>query len=57
VVILKMGSQELFAWGWPQTTILLTSASQVARIKDVNHHAWLALCIFFMQLPLSFSKL
>jgi hypothetical protein len=30
-----------FCTGWPQTMILLISASQVAVITDVNHWVWL----------------
>jgi hypothetical protein len=33
----QMGSQELFHSGWLQTTILLFSASQIARITGVSH--------------------
>jgi hypothetical protein len=32
----KIGSHELFAWGWLQTTILLISASWVGRITGVS---------------------
>jgi hypothetical protein len=32
VVILEMGSRELFAQAWPQTTVLPILASQVVRI-------------------------
>jgi hypothetical protein len=31
------GSHELFSPGWPQTSILPISASQVARITGVSH--------------------
>jgi hypothetical protein len=34
----EIGSQELFAWDWPQATVFLSSASGVARITGVNHH-------------------
>jgi hypothetical protein len=37
LVILKMGSCELFPPGWPQITILLISASQVAKIAGRSH--------------------
>jgi hypothetical protein len=40
-----MGYHELFSWGWPPTTVLLISASQVARIMDVSH--WLMARNFF----------
>jgi hypothetical protein len=33
--IFKVRSCELFAWDWLQTTIILISASQVARITVV----------------------
>jgi hypothetical protein len=32
-IFFKIGSHELFAWGWLWNTILLISASQVARIR------------------------
>jgi CRISPR/Cas system-associated exonuclease Cas4 (RecB family) len=32
-----MGFHELFALGWPCTSILLISVSQVARITEVSH--------------------
>jgi hypothetical protein len=34
--LFKIGSPELFTWGWLQTAILLISASLVARITDVS---------------------
>jgi hypothetical protein len=40
----EIGSQELFAWGWPQTVILLISASQVASITGMSHQCPLTLC-------------
>jgi hypothetical protein len=36
-VFFEIGSLELFAWGWLQTMILLTSVSWVARITGVSH--------------------
>jgi hypothetical protein len=34
----KIGSCELFAWGWLQTLIILiSSASPLARVIDVSH--------------------
>jgi hypothetical protein len=38
---LGLGSQELFAWGWPWTVIL---PSQPLRITGVSHHTWLQRC-------------
>jgi hypothetical protein len=34
---LEIESHKLFARGWLQTTILLTSASWIARITNVSH--------------------
>jgi hypothetical protein len=45
LVILEMRSHELFAPGWVQTTILLISAYQVARITGVSH-LHLAILVF-----------
>jgi hypothetical protein len=42
----KIGSCELFAWGWLQTVILLTSASQVARIAGMSHWLLALLSVF-----------
>jgi hypothetical protein len=36
IVVVEIGSQELCPWGWLQTTVLLISASLVARITDVS---------------------
>jgi hypothetical protein len=33
----KIGSHELFAWGWLPTAILLISAFQVAKITGMSH--------------------
>jgi hypothetical protein len=30
-----------FCWGWPQTAILLISASRVSEISGMSHHTWL----------------
>jgi hypothetical protein len=35
--IFEIGSHELFAWDWFWVSILLISASWVARIIDVSH--------------------
>jgi hypothetical protein len=40
-----MGVLLTFCLGWPQTEILLISASQVAGIIDIYHYAWL---VFFL---------
>jgi hypothetical protein len=37
MVILEMGVLLTICPGWPQTTILLISASQVARITSISH--------------------
>jgi hypothetical protein len=37
VIILEMEVSQPICLGWPWTTILLTSASQVSRITDVRH--------------------
>jgi hypothetical protein len=37
----------MFCLGWPQTLIILISASQVSRIKGVNHHTWLPFFFFY----------
>jgi hypothetical protein len=37
LVILEMRVSQMIHPGWPQTTILLISASQVARITSVSH--------------------
>jgi hypothetical protein len=37
LVILEMGSCDLLAWGWPWTSSLPISASQVARITGMIH--------------------
>jgi hypothetical protein len=42
LLLTEMGSHELFCLGWPQTTILPKSASQVARITGMSYHSWLA---------------
>jgi hypothetical protein len=44
-----MGSPELFAG----TVILLISTSQVARIIDMSHHAWLSYSFFYLPSPLT----
>jgi hypothetical protein len=42
-----------FCPGWPWTTILLISASRVAGITDVSHHAWTTCCFWDrVKLPL-----
>jgi hypothetical protein len=33
----KIGSQELFAWGWFQTLTVLISASRVAWFTSMSH--------------------
>jgi hypothetical protein len=45
----RWGSHELFALGWPQTMILLISASQVAGITGVSHRCP-AYCFFLAEL-------
>jgi hypothetical protein len=35
--VLEIESHKLFALGWVQTVILLTSASQVARLIGMSH--------------------
>jgi uncharacterized protein (UPF0262 family) len=45
-VLFEIGSHKLFALGWLQTSILLISASWVARIVDVSHHTQLFIFIF-----------
>jgi hypothetical protein len=35
-----------FGSGWPQTTVILISASWVAWLAGVNHHTLPVLCIF-----------
>jgi hypothetical protein len=42
--IFEIGSHELFAWGWLRTTILLISASWVARITGVSHQHLARIC-------------
>jgi hypothetical protein len=37
VVILDVRVSQTTCLGWPRTSILLISASRVARITDVNH--------------------
>jgi hypothetical protein len=37
-------SWSFFCWNWPQTMILLISASWVARNTGLSHHTWLFLC-------------
>jgi hypothetical protein len=46
--IFKIGSWELFVWGWLWTVILLTSASWVAGITGVSHQH-LVTCSFLMR--------
>jgi hypothetical protein len=41
----EIGSHKLFPRGWLWTTILLISASWVARITDVSHHTRLSKCL------------
>jgi hypothetical protein len=48
VLIFEIGSCELSCLGWPQTAILLISASQVARIVGVNHWHPAILHFYFM---------
>jgi hypothetical protein len=43
-VILEMGVSRTISWGWPQTATFWISASQVARITDVNH--WRLVCTY-----------
>jgi hypothetical protein len=38
--IFQIGAQELFAWGWLRTVILLIAAFSVARITGVSHWHW-----------------
>jgi hypothetical protein len=40
-----------FCLGWPQTVILLISASQVTRIISVNHCTWLFLVFWRLLFP------
>jgi hypothetical protein len=48
---LRIGSQELFAWGWLLTAILLISASWVARITGARlKHEFLMFTKFFQAL-------
>jgi hypothetical protein len=56
LVILEMGSCELFAQGWPQTLILLTSVSQEARIIGVSYCAQLKFLILVTSLILELGK-
>jgi hypothetical protein len=48
--IFGIGAQELFAQGWLWTMILLTSASWVAGITGVGHHARLVIFLFLLQI-------
>jgi hypothetical protein len=41
-----MGSPDLFALGWPQTVILLISASQVAGITDMSPALIMNTCLY-----------
>jgi hypothetical protein len=34
------GASQTFCLGWPWTAVLLISASQVARVIGLSHHAW-----------------
>jgi hypothetical protein len=49
--VFKTGAQELFAWGWLKTTVLI-SASSVAKITGVSHQrtAQYFLIVFFLFL-------
>jgi hypothetical protein len=52
--IFKIGSQELFAQGWLQMTILI-SASWIARISDMSHW-YLAIYLFIFNCILPWSS-
>jgi hypothetical protein len=41
------GVSQTFCLGWPQTTVLLISASQVAKITSMHHWclAWIGFCL------------
>jgi hypothetical protein len=46
LLILEMGPQKLFAQGWPWTTILSNSVSQVARMTGMSHQSLTSLGFF-----------
>jgi hypothetical protein len=51
LVIFKDGVLQTICPGWPRTTILWISASQVARTTGMSHQCW-AICVILSLLPL-----
>jgi hypothetical protein len=50
VNIFKIGSCKLFAQGWLLANVPLISASEVARITDVNHRHLAAFILIYIYL-------